>query len=52
MAPSRRGLESRLIERGLARDLGGTVRIEFAPEGVRCAMDLSLTDDTAVEAPA
>ena len=47
--PSRRGFGSKLIERGLARELGGTVRIEFAPEGVRCAMDLSLAGDTAVE---
>ncbi len=47
--PSRRGFGSRLIERGLARELGGSARIEFAPEGVRCAMDLSLTDNTATE---
>ena len=46
--PSRRGFGSRLIERGLARELGGTARIEFAPEGVRCVMDLSLAGDTAV----
>jgi two-component sensor histidine kinase len=48
--PSRRGFGSRLIERGLARELGGTTRIEFAREGVRCAMDLSLADHKAVEA--
>jgi len=50
--PSRRGFGSRLIERGLARELGGTARIEFAPEGVRCVMDLSLAGDAAVESPA
>ncbi|MFL6597977.1 MAG: hypothetical protein ACJ8KF_08460, partial [Chthoniobacterales bacterium] len=32
--PLRRGFGSRLIERGLARELGGTVRIDFAPERV------------------
>ena len=47
--PSRRGFGSRLIERGLARELGGTAHIEFAPEGVRCTMDLSLADNAAVE---
>jgi two-component sensor histidine kinase len=40
--PTRRGFGSRLIERGLARELGGTAQIDFAPGGVRCAMDLSL----------
>jgi two-component sensor histidine kinase len=47
--PSRRGFGSRLIERGLAHELSGTVRIEFPPEGVRCAMDLLLSDNTGVE---
>ncbi len=45
--PSRRGFGSRLIERGLARELGGTARIDFAREGVRCVMDLSLSDNVA-----
>lgn len=48
--PARRGFGSRLIERGLARELGGTARIEFAPEGVRCAMDLSLAGAVAFDA--
>jgi two-component sensor histidine kinase len=50
--PSRRGFGSRLIERGLARELGGTARIEFAPEGVRCVMDLSLAGDADAETAA
>jgi two-component sensor histidine kinase len=41
-SPSRRGFGSRLIETGLARELGGSVRIDFAPEGVCCVMDLPL----------
>jgi two-component sensor histidine kinase len=32
--PTRKGFGSRLIERGLARELGGMVNLSFAPEGV------------------
>ena len=41
-APPARGFGSRLIERGLANDLGGTARLYFEPDGVRCAIDASL----------
>jgi PAS domain S-box-containing protein len=34
--PMRRGFGSRLIERALARDIGGDVRLTFAPEGLSC----------------
>ncbi len=37
-APARRGFGTRLIERSLAQDLDGEVRIEFAPAGVVCAV--------------
>ena len=36
VTPTRRGFGSRLLERVLASDFGGTVRIDFDPEGVRC----------------
>lgn len=36
--PDRRGFGSRLIERGLGQDLGGEVRVEFAPTGVTCTI--------------
>jgi PAS domain S-box-containing protein len=36
--PARRGFGTRLIERSLAQDLGGDVRIEFAPNGVVCTV--------------
>src|SRR4051812_14638841 len=36
--PQRRGFGSRLIERSLAQDLGGEVRIDFAPTGVVCTI--------------
>lgn len=50
--PARRGFGSRLIESGLARELGGTAQIAFAPEGVHCAMDLSLAEPVESEAGA
>jgi PAS domain S-box-containing protein len=37
--PTRRGFGSRLIERSLAQDLDGEVRMTFAPTGVVCAVD-------------
>jgi PAS domain S-box-containing protein len=40
--PARRGFGSRMIERGLASELGGTVALEFRPEGVRCLVDAPL----------
>jgi two-component sensor histidine kinase len=47
--PTRRGFGTRMVERSLAQDLGGTVRIEFAPDGVVCRMDAPLA---VVAAPA
>lgn len=41
--PARRGFGSRLIERGAARELGGHVTLDFAPEGVACAFHLPLS---------
>jgi hypothetical protein len=34
--PGRKGFVSRLIEGGLAQDLGGEVRLEYEPLGVVC----------------
>jgi two-component sensor histidine kinase len=41
-SPQRRGFGTRLIERSLAQDLSGSVRIEFKPEGVMCSVDAPL----------
>lgn len=41
-APSHRGFGSRLIEKGLGRELKGDVVLKFEPAGVRCAIDLPL----------
>jgi PAS domain S-box-containing protein len=43
--PPRRGFGTRLIERGLASDLGGTARIAFHPEGVVCTVEAPLPPD-------
>jgi two-component sensor histidine kinase len=40
--PARRGFGSRLIEQGLARELGGEVRLIFDPAGVACLLDAPL----------
>ena len=40
LPPTRRGFGSRLIERGLAAELRGDVRLRFEPEGVICTIDV------------
>lgn len=42
--PTRRGFGTRMIERGLAAELGGTVRIDFRPEGLVCTVDAPLPE--------
>lgn len=42
VTPSRRGFGTRMIERGLAAELGGTVTLDFAQEGLRCEIDSPL----------
>jgi len=41
-APHRRGFGSRLIERGLAAELEGEVKMTFEPAGVACQVDAPL----------
>ena len=40
--PVHRGFGSRLIERGLRHELGGSVALEFAHNGLHCAIDVPL----------
>lgn len=40
--PVRRGFGSRLIERGIANELGGKAQLAFAPNGVTCIMEFEL----------
>jgi PAS domain S-box-containing protein len=49
--PIRRGFGTRLIERGLAQDLRGTVRLDFDdPAGVVCSIQAPLTEVAASNA--
>lgn len=41
--PEHRGFGSRLLERGIAGELGGNVDIRFDPAGLQCRMDIPLT---------
>lgn len=47
-APARRGFGSRLIERGLAADLGGSAALRFDRSGLSCEIEASLA---AIRAP-
>jgi two-component sensor histidine kinase len=38
------GFGTTMIERGLAYQLGGSARLEFTPEGLRCRIELPLAD--------
>ncbi|RYY25595.1 MAG: PAS domain S-box protein [Sphingomonadales bacterium] len=42
--PQRRGFGTRMIERGLAAELGGSVKIDFRPGGVVCTVDAPLPE--------
>jgi two-component sensor histidine kinase len=50
--PSRRGFGSRLIERNLARELGGEAKIDFAPTGVVCTITGTLQSEGEGQAAA
>ena len=43
--PSRLGFGSRMIERGLAHELEGTVDIDYRPNGVVCTINISVPQD-------
>jgi len=50
LQPTRRGFGSRLLERGVAAELGGAVVLDFAPAGLKAAIDIPL--DAVNMAPA
>lgn len=52
--PAKRGFGTTLIERGLAHDLGGQVKMEFPPDGVRASVRAPLPHgaDSSQPAPA
>jgi len=45
--PTHKGFGTRLLEHGIEMELGGSTVIEFAPNGVRCEIDVPLTTDDA-----
>ena len=49
--PKRRGFGTRLIERSLAQDLNGLVRLEFSKSGLICTVDAPLTSDEFQDDP-
>ncbi|MGQ0589632.1 MAG: HWE histidine kinase domain-containing protein [Sphingosinicella sp.] len=38
--PTKKGFGSRVIERGLALEMGGTTRLDYRPDGVICTIDI------------
>ncbi|MCJ2109185.1 PAS domain S-box protein [Methylobacterium sp. E-041] len=42
--PSRKGFGSRLIERGITGQVGGTLTLDYAPSGVTCTLEAPLRD--------
>jgi PAS domain S-box-containing protein len=46
--PRRRGYGTELIERALPYELGAKARLQFAPDGVRCTIEVPLEGQTAV----
>ncbi|MGH6682125.1 MAG: PAS domain S-box protein [Bradyrhizobium sp.] len=47
LRPGHKGFGTRLLERGIETELGGSTLIEFAPGGLRCEIDIPLTNDGA-----
>ncbi|MBY0299946.1 MAG: PAS domain S-box protein [Methylobacterium sp.] len=50
--PTRTGFGSRLIGQSLARDLDGTVTLDYAPEGVVCTIRAPLAEPEGAQGPA
>jgi two-component sensor histidine kinase len=44
-SPLRRGFGSQLIEKSLAAECGGRVKLDFRPDGVVCEIEASLAGD-------
>jgi two-component sensor histidine kinase len=47
--PGRKGFGSRLIEGGLAQDLGGEVRLDYEPAGVVCQIHMPVRREVVDE---
>lgn len=42
VSPQHKGFGSRLIERGLAKELNGAAVIEYLPDGLHCAIEAQI----------
>lgn len=42
MPPERQGFGTKLIQRGLAQQLGGEIKLDFRPDGIRCVITFPL----------
>jgi PAS domain S-box-containing protein len=49
LPPARRGFGSGLLERGLTHDLGGSVKLDFRPEGLECRICLPIAPGADTE---
>jgi two-component sensor histidine kinase len=49
--PSRKGFGTRMIERSLAQDIGGTVHLTYEPTGVVCAVEAPLVKPSPAGPP-
>ncbi len=47
--PSRQGFGTKLIQRGLAQQLGGEIKLDFQPEGIRCVITFPLQSVLAMQ---
>lgn len=47
--PTHKGFGSRLIERGLTRELGGTVSLDYQPAGLICSFSVPLPEAETVD---
>lgn len=43
--PTRKGFGSHLIENVLAKELGGTITLDYPPEGLACTIEISIAND-------
>lgn len=50
--PERQGFGSKLIQRGLAQQLGGEIKLDFAPSGIRCVITFPLSTMAADQSDA
>jgi PAS domain S-box-containing protein len=50
-SPPRSGFGTRLLQRNLAKELGGAVTVEFAPAGVCCEIRFAVQDPSSAEEP-